>query len=77
MDTFAVNKLYELRNEYPCETEKWYACETEFMLCDGDGRLVIWNRPQMNVDEYVNEIRTFCLKKNIGVDIEIVDILGT
>lgn len=73
MDTSAINKLYELRNKYPCETEKWYACETEFMLCDGDGCLVIWNRPNMDANEYVNEIRTFCLKKNIGVDIEIVD----
>lgn len=73
METSVVNELYELRKNYPCETEKWYACETEFMLCDGDGRLVIWNRPNLDANEYVNEIRTFCLKKNIGVDIEIVD----
>lgn len=73
METSVVNELYELRKNYPCETKKWYACETEFMLCDGDGRLVIWNRPNLDANEYVNEIRTFCLKKNIGVDIEIVD----
>ena len=71
MDTFTVNKLYELRNKYPCETEKWYACETEFMLCDGDGRLVIWNRPKMNADVFIDEIRAYCSQKDIGIDIKV------
>lgn len=71
MDTSAINKLYELRNKYPCETEKWYACETEFMLCDGDGCLVIWNRPKMNADVFIDEIRAYCSQKDIGIDIKV------
>ena len=73
VNTPVVDEIYNLRKKYPCEAEKWYECETEFMLCEGDGWEIIWNRPNMTDKEFIDKIQEFCFEKNIGIDIEVVD----
>lgn len=73
VNTPVVDEIYNLRKKYPCDVEKWYECETEFMLCEGDGWEIIWNRPNMTDKEFIDKIQEFCFEKNIGIDIEVVD----
>jgi hypothetical protein len=73
VNTPVVDEIYNLRKKYPCEAEKWYECETEFMLCEGDGLEIIWNRPNMTDKEFIDKIQEFCFEKNIGIEIEVVD----
>lgn len=73
VNTPVVEEIYNLRKKYPCDAEKWYECETEFMLCEGDGWEIIWNRPNMTDKEFIDKIQEFCFEKNIGIDIEVVD----
>ena len=73
VNTPVVDEIYNLRKKYPCEAEKWYECETEFMLCEGDGLEIIWNRLNMTAKEFIDKIKEVCFKQNIGIDIEVVD----
>ena len=73
VNTPVVDEIYNLRKKYPCDVEKWYECETEFMLCEGDGLEIIWNRPNMTDKEFIDKIQEFCFEKNIGIEIEVVD----
>lgn len=68
-----VDEIYNLRKKYPCDAEKWYECKTEFMLGIEDGLGIVWNRPNMMVSEFIDKIQKFCLEKNIGIDIKVVD----
>jgi hypothetical protein len=43
------------------------------MLCEGDGLEIIWNRPNMTDKEFIDKIQKFCLEKDIGIDIKVVD----
>ena len=73
VNTPVVDEIYNLRKKYPCDVEKWYECETELMLCEGDGWEIIWNRPNMTDKEFIDKIQEFCFEKNIGIEIEVVD----
>lgn len=73
VNTPVAEEIYNLRKKYPCDAEKWYECETEFMLGIEDGSGIVWNRPNMTVSEFIDKIQKFCLEKNIGIDIEVVD----
>lgn len=73
VNTPVAEEIYNLRKKYPCDAEKWYECETEFMLGLEDGLGIVWNRPNMTDKEFIDKIQEFCFEKNIGIDIEVVD----
>lgn len=73
VNTPVAEEIYNLRKKYPCDAEKWYECETEFMLGIEDGLGIVWNRPNMTDKEFIDKIQEFCFEKNIGIDIEVVD----
>lgn len=74
IDTSVVNEIYDLRKAYPTQSEKWYSCKTEFMLCEADGRCIVWNCPNLEGEDFMTKIQIFCAKMDIGISITTVDL---